>query len=187
MKQSKIQMMCLCAMFMALTFVVTRFIQVPIPLGYFNIGNSVILFGCLFLEMPYGIIMGAVGSALADLTSYPEYTIPTFIIKALMPLVFYIICRKQIKSQYITKLIAAAVATLIPLFGYTLTGGIIMAVNAIGAEGADFSAVLLRSCLAEGLLQFPGLALEYGANLIIFAFFCKFGMMIPGAFNHKES
>ena len=46
--------------------------------------------------MKYGVAAGAIGSALADLTSYPAYTLPTLIIKS-----------------------------LIPLFGYTLTGGIL--------------------------------------------------------------
>ena len=105
----------------ALVFVVTRFIQIPIPLGYFNVGNFVILIGCLFLPMGYGVAAGAIGFALADLTSYPAYTLPTLIIKS-----------------------------LIPLFGYTLTGGI------------------LYGNMLTGLAQFPGLLLEYIANAILF-------------------
>ena len=40
---TKIKELTLTAVMMALVFVVTRFIQIPIPLGYFNIGNTVIL------------------------------------------------------------------------------------------------------------------------------------------------
>lgn len=138
---------CLTAVFLALTFVITRFIQIPIPLGYFNIGNSIILLSCTLIPSPLGIISGSLGSALADLTSYPVYTVPTLIIKLLMPLIFYKIYSSSPKfGRYI---IAVAVSTLIPLFGYTITGGI------------------LYGGFYAGLAQFPGLLLEYAANLII--------------------
>lgn len=139
------------AVLLALTFVITRFIQIPIPLGYFNIGNSVILTGCVLLPQPFGIIAGSLGSALADLTSYPMYTIPTLIIKALMPWIFYAFRKLSFKNSYLRDVLACAVATLIPLFGYTIVGGI------------------LYGSIYTGLAQFPGLFLEYVANLILFA------------------
>ncbi len=135
---------------LALVFVVTRFIQIPIPLGYFNVGNSVILLFCLIVDCPFGIIASSIGSALADLTSFPVYTLPTLIIKALMPLVFYLIIKKY-SSKLFPVIISAAVSTLIPLFGYTITGAII------------------SGSMLTGIAQFPGLALEYAANLIIIA------------------
>ena len=146
---SKTYKLCLTAIFTALTFVITRFIQIPIPLGYFNIGNCIILLACSMLPSPSGLVIGSVGSALADLTSYPVYTIPTLIIKFLMPLIYYRICRTNIAKSH-THIVAAAIATLIPLFGYTAVGCIIY------------------SGFYAGLAQFPGLLLEYAANLIIF-------------------
>lgn len=145
---------CLNAVFIAITFAVTRFIQVPIPLGYFNIGNTVILIACLLCPAPSGIIIGSVGSALADLTSYPVYTLPTAIIKLLFPLVFYAIAKipmKKINSHFI----AAAISTLIPLFGYTIVGGI------------------LYGGIVAGLAQFPGLFIEYIANFVLFIIIYK--------------
>lgn len=133
------------AIFAALTFVVTRFIQIPIPLGYFNIGNTVILASCVLLPSPCGILVGAIGSALADLTSYPVYTIPTLLIKALFPFLYYVLVKAKLPQ-----ILSAAISTLIPLFGYTLTGCILYG-------------------FAAGLAQFPGLLLEYVANLILFA------------------
>lgn len=144
--------MCETAMMMAIVFVVTRFIQIPIPLGYFNIGNCVILLLCTMIPSPYGILGGSIGSGLADLTSYPEYTLPTLIIKAIMPLLFYVIARK-FKNTKVGYIVAAAVSTLVPLFGYTITGGI------------------LYGSIYTGLAQFPGLLLEYAANLVIFGVF----------------
>lgn len=138
----------LAAVMMALVFVVTRFIQIPIPLGYFNIGNCVILLCCLIIGSPYGIAASALGSALADLLSYPVYTLPTLVIKALMPWIFYRIIKRWPNKKFVVVL-AAAVSTLIPLFGYTITGAVIY------------------GSLATGIAQFPGLLLEYAANLVI--------------------
>lgn len=151
---SRTRNICICAVFTALVFVITRFIQIPIPLGYFNIGNSVILVSCMLLPSPYGLLIGSLGSALADLTSYPVYVVPTLIIKFLMPLVFYKLndVMKEKKWIYI---VSAAVSTLIPLFGYTITGGI------------------LYGGFVAGLAQFPGLALEYIANLVLFILLLK--------------
>jgi uncharacterized membrane protein len=142
--------LCRAGCFAALVFVVTRFIQIPIPLGYFNIGNCVILTGCLFFPAPYGIAAAAIGSALADLLSYPVYTIPTLLIKTLMPIVFYLIAGRSAKHRTGQTLLAAYICTLIPLFGYTLTGGI------------------LYGSIYTGLAQFPGLLLEYIANAVLF-------------------
>lgn len=138
------------AVFTALVFVVTRSIQIPIPLGYLNIGNTIILMGCLMLPTDLGVFAGSVGSALADLTSFPVYTVPTLIIKAVFPLLFYMICKKAGKNTR-GRMIAAAVSTLIPLVGYTVTGGIIY------------------GSLYTGLAQFPGLLVEYVCNLVLFA------------------
>lgn len=151
--------LCITAVSMALVFAITRFIQIPIPLGYFNIGNSVILSCCLLLPASCGILAGSIGSGLADLTSFPVYTVPTLIIKFLMPLIFYklydvlkaLFIGKFKSADLVSAVIAASVSTLVPLFGYTITGGI------------------LYGGFYAGLAQFPGLLLEYIANLIIFA------------------
>lgn len=140
----------LTAVFMALIFAVTRFIQIPIPLGYFNVGNTVIMIACLLIPSPYGIIAASLGSALADLTSFPAYTLPTLIIKLVFPLIFYYLADKKLFGKY-RYIFAAAISTLIPLLGYTLTGGI------------------LYGGIVAGLAQFPGLLLEYIANLVIFS------------------
>lgn len=147
--------LCLSGVFAALVFAITRFIQIPIPFGYFNVGNSFILFFCLLLPTPYGVAVGALGSALADLLSYPVYTIPTLLIKALMPMVFYLILQKKSdkKVSRFKALFSASIGTLIPLFGYTFTG------------------MLIAGSFYSGLAQFPGLFIEYLANLIIFQLF----------------
>lgn len=137
----------LTAVFMALVFVVTRFFQVPIPLGYFNVGNSIIMICCIILPSPAGILAGSLGSALADLTSFPVYTIPTLIIKFVFPWLFYVIMKRNMKYSHI---VASLVSTLIPLIGYTIVGGV------------------LYGGLVAGLAQLPGLVVEYIANFVLF-------------------
>lgn len=149
-----VKQLCLSAVMMAMVFVVTRFIQIPIPLGYFNVGNSVILLFCLLIGSPHGILASALGSGLADLVSYPVYTIPTLIIKAIMPWLFYLLMKVFSKNKFAV-IIAAAISTLIPLFGYTITG------------------MILYGSIATGIAQFPGLLLEYIANLVIISVLYK--------------
>lgn len=142
---------CFSSMFAAIIFVVTRFIQIPIPLGYLNFGNCIILLCCCFLPCSYSVAAGAIGSALADLTSFPLYTVPTLIIKSVFPLVFCLLLKLKIKNNYAKHIIAAAVSTLFPLAGYTVAG------------------MILYGGFAAGITQVPGLVAEYFANLVIFS------------------
>lgn len=144
----KTKYLCYTAVFTALVFIITRFIQIPIPLGYFNVGNCFILIFCCILPMPYGIVAGSLGSALADLLSYPVYTVPTLLIKAAMPLVFYLFLKKE---NTIKTFIGGYLSMLIPFIGYSLVG------------------MVLYGGVAAGMAQVPGLALEYVANCVIFS------------------
>ncbi|SDB03445.1 ECF transporter S component [Eubacterium oxidoreducens] len=146
----KTKYMSQAAILIAFTFIITRFFQIPIPMGYFNVGNVIILISCVMLPNPYGIAVGAIGAGLADLTSYPIYTLPTLVIKALMALVFYKMMGKHLHDHKKMRIVAMAVSTLIPLFGYTLTGCVI--------SGSFFT----------GLAQFPGLLVEYLVNIGLF-------------------
>ena len=107
------------------------------------------------MPMPYGVIAGSVGSALADLTSFPVYTLPTLVIKALMPFLFYVLQKVPIKKIYWKNVVIFSIVTLIPLFGYTATG------------------CVLYGGFVAGLAQFPGLLLEYAANIIVFSVLYK--------------
>ena len=139
------------SLFAALIFVITRFIQIPIPLGYLNFGNCLILLCCCLLPGRYAVAASAFGSALADFTSFPVYTLPTLLIKSVFPVVFIAMLKIRLKNDYLRHIIAAAVSSIIPLTGYTVTG------------------MILYGGFAAGLAQVPGLATEYVANLIIFS------------------
>lgn len=142
--------LCLASVFTAIVCLVTRFIQIPIPLGYFNIGNCIILLFCYVMPCPYGLFIGGVGSAVADLLSMPVWAFPTLVIKILMPLAFYGLIKlfNKFSLKYI---FAAIISMLIPFAGYTFVGAII------------------AGSLYAGFTQIPGLALEYAANIVLFA------------------
>lgn len=146
-----IKLLVLAAVFAAITFAVTRFVQIPVPLGYFNVGNSVILLACFLIPAPYGILAGAIGSGLADFTSFPEWTIPTLVIKSLMPLVFYLLTKVPFMKKNVGIILSAAIAMVIPVVGYTVAGSI------------------LYGSVAVGLTQIPGLLVEFAANIVIFS------------------
>ena len=63
--------MCVTAVLMALTCVATMVVQIPIPLGYAHLGDSVILISAYFFGPVVGALAGGIGSAMADiLTGY---------------------------------------------------------------------------------------------------------------------
>lgn len=164
-----IKFLCMASVFTALICVITLFLQIPIPLGYFNIGNCIILMACLFLPASYGFTAACIGSALADLLSYPVWTIPTIIIKGLMVIVFYLLMRIPIKKLYVSRIIAAAICLLIPFAGYT------------------FSGIIIYGNFITGLAQAPGLLAEYIVNLILFVVFSAAAYrIIPKRSNHES-
>ena len=73
---------------MALTCIATMLIQIPIPLGYAHLGDSVILITAYLFGPVVGALAGGIGSAMADiLTGYPVWAVPTLLIKTIMPLI----------------------------------------------------------------------------------------------------
>lgn len=82
----KIKEMIITSLFIAIVAISTLVIQIPTPVGgYIHIGDSAILIIAAFFGRKKGAIAGGAGSALADLISgYPQYIIPSLIIKFVM-------------------------------------------------------------------------------------------------------
>ncbi|MCL1789244.1 MAG: TIGR04002 family protein [Oscillospiraceae bacterium] len=77
------------ALFAAMTCVLTFMVRVPAPVGFTHPGDSVIYLAACILPFPYTLAAAAVGGALADLLAgYPQFIVPTLIIKSLMSLLF---------------------------------------------------------------------------------------------------
>lgn len=146
--------LCTAALFTALTCMATMLIQIPIPLGYAHLGDSVILIAAYFFGPVIGVPAAGIGSALADLlTGFPVWALPTLLIKTLMPLIacgfFY--QKGARKKLFSVRAAAGAVVTLLFMAaGYVLFGGI------------------LYASPAAGLASAPGLLLKAAVNLAVF-------------------
>lgn len=86
MKEMKTEVMVKYAMLIALTTVMTMVIQIPTPgtNGYLNLGDMVVFMGALILGPKGGLIVGGLGSSMADvLLGYSHYAPITLIVKGL--------------------------------------------------------------------------------------------------------
>ncbi len=120
----KIKNLCFCAVFAALTCVCT-FISIPLPIGYFNLGDTMVLTGAWCLGPTFGFISAALGSALADvLMGYTLYAPATAIIKGLCALAaywLYTVIKRAISKRgldFLPRALAAVVGETIMVLGY---------------------------------------------------------------------
>lgn len=107
------------ALFAALTFVATAYLQIPIPVaaGYVHLGDTFVFLAALMLPLPYAIAASAVGAALADVVAaYFVYAPATAVVKALMVVAVWLVCRK--KSCWWTEVLSFVGATAVLALGY---------------------------------------------------------------------
>ena len=86
MRENKIRDLTRIAALMALTTVMTMIIQIPTigTNGYINLGDMVIFIAAMMIGKKGGLLVGGLGSALADiLLGYTHYAPITFIVKGL--------------------------------------------------------------------------------------------------------
>ncbi len=91
MKNLQTKRIVLTALLAAVITICTRFTSIPIfsGMGYVHVGDAFIFLAASLLPTPYAMAAGAIGGALADLSSgFVAYILPTAIIKALMALMF---------------------------------------------------------------------------------------------------
>lgn len=146
--------LCATAVMAALVCVATMVIQIPIPLGYANLGSACILLATLFIGKRSGIWAGGIGSALADLlTGFAGWALPTFIIKSMIAFWAGSIAYKKDGTCTlfsVRTLIACLIAMVWMVAGYTVAGAI------------------LYGGWVQGLASAPGLAAEGVLNLAVF-------------------
>ncbi len=122
-RRKHLQHLVMAAMFAALIYVSTCFIQIPNPAsgGYVHPGDALCLLAAWLLPLPYGICASAVGTMLADLLSgYGHYALPSFIIKAIVPAVAGSLLRATWNKKTTVK------ATLLPCLLSGVAGEIFM-------------------------------------------------------------
>jgi uncharacterized membrane protein len=137
----------------ALVCIATSLLKFPIPLGYAHLGNCMILLFGVFFDPWIGACAGGIGSALSDLLGYPEWVLPTLIIKTLMGLAVALISKKpgqQAKLRSMRTFIAVIVGIVIMVLGYFIGGSI------------------LYGSIITGATQIPGLATEGVVGILLF-------------------
>jgi len=154
MKTFGVKNIVLTAMLIALNYVATAFIKIPIPLGYANFGNAILFVAVLFFGTKKGLLAGAVGSGLADLLSpYAVWTIPTILVKIGIALAVGLIQKKQgasFKLSGVSTFLAVFSGGCVHVLGYVLSGAI------------------LYGGFAAGISSAPALMIEAVVNIVVF-------------------
>ncbi len=122
MKNTNTRKLALGGMLTAMVLLLTSLIKVPVPAtgGYVHLGDGVIFLAALLLG-PYAGLIGAIGSALADLIGgYFIYTFPTFVIKGTMGFLSGKLLRKNSLAR---NLLVFVFAEIIMVAGYFLFEG----------------------------------------------------------------
>lgn len=130
------------ALMAALTFVVTKSVQIPIPfanIGYVHPGDSFVFLSGIILGPVYGGLAAGIGSMFADLLSpYAVYAFPTLIIKLLAAMVAFFAYR-YIRIHSV--LLSGALSAIIVALGYFICDTFFTGSYATAAIGVPFNLV----------------------------------------------
>lgn len=90
MKKDNLRVMTVSAVFAAAIAITTGYVlHIPLPTGgYIHVGDALIYLSACLLPMPWAMLTGAMGGAVADLLTAPIWALPTFFIKAVICLPF---------------------------------------------------------------------------------------------------
>ena len=115
----------LTAVFAALCLIGTVVIVVPLPFGFFNVGDVFVLLAGWCLGPVYGSVAAAVGSALADvITGFPIYAPATFFIKGLDAFIAYMVwfllkkCIRKERFDFLPRILSALSGESVMVLGY---------------------------------------------------------------------
>lgn len=117
-------MLVLGGLFAAFVTAATMLIHIPTPTkGYINLGDCIVNLSAWILGPIYGACAAGIGSASADLLlGYTIYAPVTFVIKALMAVVSFYVCRMIAKRTRgsLARILASVSAELLMILGYFL-------------------------------------------------------------------
>ncbi|MCL1865862.1 MAG: ECF transporter S component [Oscillospiraceae bacterium] len=137
------------AIFAALTCVLTFTVRIPTAIGYIHPGDGVIYLCACVLPFPYAIFAAAVGGAMSDLLAgFPQWIIPTLLIKSAVTLFFKSGVKK---GKVLTKrnIIMTVPAGLVTVGGY-------------------FAASLVMYGTAGAFAEVPANFLQAGISAVVF-------------------
>ena len=128
-KTNKTQTLVVSALLTALCCIATMVIKIPLPFkGYLNLGDSVVILASWMIPPQYSFLATGLGSALADIFSgYVTYAPATFIIKGLMALAVYFVCKllKDKIGGLPAIILGGILAEVIMVLGYFVFEGIL--------------------------------------------------------------
>lgn len=104
------------ALMIAVTFVMTSLIKIPIPNGYVHLGDGAVLLSAYILGPWGGLIAAGLGSASADyFGGFGAYVLPTFLAKGLMAFIFGYFMERYPKTNKLFFLFPA-VAVMVAIY-----------------------------------------------------------------------
>lgn len=113
---TNVKKLSLGALFVAMTLVATM-MAIPMALGYINLGDGIILTAGFILGPYYGMLAGALGAGMADLSlGYAQYFLPTLVLKGSMGFLAGIAATKKGRSSWLFYLLGG----FIMVVGYYL-------------------------------------------------------------------
>ena len=125
---NKPMFVCLSGVFAALCCVATM-IAVPLPFGYFNLGDIFVIIAGWILG-PIGAVAAAIGSTIADLTlGFAIYAPATFVIKGLDALIAYYTYKLfsgRMEKKPIPVLLSAIIAESTMIAGYFFFDAVVL-------------------------------------------------------------
>ena len=135
----------------AIIFILTRAVQVPTPVGgYIHLGDAGVLFTGFAFGPVVGAIAGALGTALADVTSpYAQWAPFTLVIHGLMGLAAGYIVRGG--GQFWQLVAASLVAGFILIGGYFVAGLVLVGMEAALEIGPNVSQIIGGAVVAVPL------------------------------------
>lgn len=164
MKNNLVRKLVLSGLFIALVFLATYFTRIPTPLpgGYFNLGDAVIMLAAVFIGPVGGMIAGGIGSAFADMAASALIFAPiTLVVKGIEGLVVGLISAKYRRDYLETRraspfnmnlIFALIVGALIMVAGYFSGEAFILSLFD-SAFGLTAAAAELPANLTQGALS----------------------------------
>ena len=119
----KVLNMVYAAVFAAMIFALTRFIQIPVPggAGYLHFGDAMIYIVASTLGGPWALLASALGAAIADLSSGVAVYAPiSAIVKVLIALPFVFVNKKSEKILTPLTICLTIPSGIITVLGYFL-------------------------------------------------------------------
>lgn len=118
----KVLNMVYAAVFAAMIFALTRFIQIPVPggAGYLHFGDAMIYIVASTLGGPWALLASALGAAIADLSSVAVYAPISAIVKVLIALPFVFVNKKSEKILTPLTICLTIPSGVITVLGYFL-------------------------------------------------------------------